>query len=192
MAGYLSGKGYSFADADGVSREVLMPGSPCLPALKKQFGSDIVDTSGLLRRRLLADRAFSTREGTAALTAITFPEIVRRVHLAADAARKRGESLFFVDGAVIIGTPFEPECNAVIVVLAPYEESVRRICARDGITPEMARRRLDAQMSEEKLCAAANYQIHNDGTFAQLIDRTQRVLDALLKEDNGKKKKIQE
>lgn len=187
VMGYLSQKGYPFSDADEIAREVLLPGSPCLPALQNCFGSDIVDGSGTLQRRLLGDRAFATKDGTEALTAITFPEIVRRVRLAAMAARDAGAALFFVDGAVIIGTPFERECDVIIAVVSPYEESVRRICARDGITQAMARRRLDAQMAESTICAAAAYTIHNDGTFAQLIEQTQMVLTALLKEDYGRK-----
>ncbi len=42
---------------------------------------------------------------------------------------------------------------------APYETSVPRICARDGIAPEMARRRLDAQTPLETLRAAATAEL---------------------------------
>ena len=138
---FLREKGYPCIDADLVAREVLLPGSPCIAQLQQVFGADIADENGTVRRRLLADRAFATPEGTAALTDITQPEILRRIDAALDEARRGGADLAFVDGAVIVGTPFEARCDALILVTAPYETSVARICARDGIAPEMARRR---------------------------------------------------
>ena len=63
--------GFRCVDADQVAREVLLPGSPCIVQLQQEFGADIVDEAGQVRRRLLADRAFATPQGTARLTAIT-------------------------------------------------------------------------------------------------------------------------
>ena len=70
---FLREQGYPCIDADLVAREVLLPGSACIPQLQAAFGTDIADENGEVRRRLLADRAFATPEGTAALTAITQP-----------------------------------------------------------------------------------------------------------------------
>ena len=58
------------ADADQLSREILLPGSPLLPQLAERFGADIIRADGTLDRRLLADRAFATPEGKAALDAL--------------------------------------------------------------------------------------------------------------------------
>ena len=80
---------------------VLQPGSPCIAQLQNAFGSDIVEADGTLRRRLLADRAFATKEGAARLTAITHPEILRRIAAWVEETRRTGAALAFVDGAVI-------------------------------------------------------------------------------------------
>ena len=153
------------------------------------FGADIADENGTLRRRLLADRAFATPEGTAALTDITQPEILRRIDAALDEARRGGADLAFVDGAVIVGTPFEARCDALILVTAPYETSVARICARDGIAPEMARRRLDAQTPLETLRAAATAELVNDSTPDALREKLRSVLNGLEKEGTCQKPK---
>lgn len=144
-----------------------------------------MDEAGQVRRRLLADRAFATPQGTARLTAITQPEIYHRLDLAMAEARQAGEKLFFVDGAVIVGTPFQKRCSHLVLVAAPYETSVQRICARDGIAPEMARRRLDAQLPENVLRAAADFVIENDGTLQQMQQRCNALLTALRKEAYG-------
>lgn len=182
VSAFFQREGFACIDADQVSRDVLQPGSPCLLPLQNVFGFDIVDENGVLDRRMLANRAFATPEGTRKLTEITHPEILSRIRAAAASAEKAGALLFFVDGAVILGTPFEKECDRLVVVTAPYKQSVARICARDKISAEMARRRLDAQMPEEMLCAAADYLIHNDGSLADLELQCRRVLDSLRKE----------
>lgn len=179
---FLTRQGYPCLDADAISRDILQPGSPCLPRLQNQFGFDIVDSDGLLRRRLLADRAFATPEGTRQLNEITHPEILRRIRAWVAQAQSDGATLCFVDGAVIVGTPFAADCQRLVVVTAPYEASVARICRRDQISPAMARRRLDAQTPEKTLLEAADYVIHNDGTLAGLEQQCRALLDALRKE----------
>ena len=181
--------GVPLVDADQISREILLPGSPLLPVLARRFGADILYADGSLNRRLLADRAFATPEGTAALTDITQPEILRRIDAALDEARRGGADLAFVDGAVIVGTPFEARCDALILVTAPYETSVARICARDGIAPEMARRRLDAQTPLETLRAAATAELVNDSTPDALHEKLRSVLNGLEKEGTCQKPK---
>ena len=150
-----SAHGVPLADADQISREMLLPSSPLLPVLARRFGADILRSDGSLDRRLLADRAFAAPEGKAALDAITHPEIVRRILAWAGQAVARGQPLCFVDGAVVVGARLQPHCWRIVVVTAPEAVSVQRICARDGIAPEMARRRLDAQLPLERQRAAA-------------------------------------
>ena len=176
---FLAAQGYPCIDADRIAREVLLPGSPCLPPLQAHFGADIVDEAGQLRRRLLADRAFATPAGTRTLTAVTQPEILARIEHRLRDAEAAGAALAFVDGAVIVGTPFESRCDGILLISAPYDTSVARICARDGIAPEMARRRLDAQTPVETLRAAARWELVNDGTEVQLQDKVSCLLRQL-------------
>lgn len=179
-------QGWPVCDADLVARQVLEPGSDCLPLLQQRFGNDILDEAGNLRRRLLADRAFATPEGTADLTAITHPEILRRIleqHRQAEAA---GSRLFFVDGAVIVGYSLQPYCQRIVLVRTSDATARQRICARDGISPEAAQRRLDAQTPLAVLEAAADYIIDNDRDPQSLRQAALEVLAQIISEDaNG-------
>lgn len=174
--------GVPVADADQISREMLQPGSPVLAELAARFGGDILSGEGVLDRRLLADRAFATPEGKAALDAITHPAIVRRIEAARQAARQAGSPLFVIDGAVLVGSVIDGIWDRLIVVTAPYEVSVERIVARDGIRPEMARRRLDAQLPEAALTARADILLANDGTREQLRRKAEDLTARLLAE----------
>ena len=174
--------GVPVADADQISREVLQPGSPVLAQLAARFGGDILRGDGVLDRRLLADRAFATPEGKAALDAITHPAIVRRIEAARQAALQAGSPLFVIDGAVLVGSVIDGIWDRLIVVTAPYEVSLERIVARDGIRPEMARRRLDAQLPEAALAARADILLANDGTREQLRRKAEDLTARLLAE----------
>ena len=185
VSAYYGSLGYPVLDADRTAREVTRPGGPCLAQLCDAFGSDILLPDGTLDRGCLAARAFATPEGTRRLTDITHPAIIRELLDGVAAAQSTGVPFVFVDGAVIVGTPFEQRCDALILVTAPYDTSVARICARDGIAPEMARRRLDAQTPLETLRAAATAELVNDGTPEQLREKLQLLLQKLEKEEHG-------
>ena len=174
--------GVPVADADQISRQVLQPGSPVLAQLAARFGGDILSGDGVLDRRLLADRAFATPEGKADLDAITHPAIVRRIEAARQADQAAGSPLFVIDGAVLVGSVIDGIWDRLIVVTAPYEVSVARIVARDDIRPEMARRRLDAQLPEAVLTARADIVLANDGTQEQLRRQAGALAARLLAE----------
>ena len=171
--------GVPVADADQISRDILLPGSPLLPKLAERFGTDVLNPDGTLNRHLLADRAFATPEGKAALDGITHPEIVARIRAAKAAAEQSGAALFVLDGAVIVGTEAEAECDELLVVTAPFETSVDRIAARDGIAPEMAARRLNAQTPETVLTGKADYILRNDADLETLTARAEALYQTL-------------
>ena len=177
-----SAHGVPLADADQISREILLPGSPLLPRLAQRFGADILKADGTLDRRLLADRAFATPEGKAALDSLTHPEIVRRIRAAKQAAQDA-----VLDGAVIVGTAAQAECDRLCVVTAPFETSVARIVARDGISAEMAARRLNAQTPESTLTAQADYVLRNDSSLAHLQAAAEQLCTKLLAEGGAGK-----
>ena len=175
-------KGVPLADADQISREILLPGSPLLPRLAQRFGADILHPDGSLDRRLMADRAFATPEGKAALDGMTHPEILGRIRAAKQQAAQEGHRLFVLDGAVIVGTAAQQECDRLCVVTAPFATSVARIVARDGISPEMAARRLNAQTPEQTLTQNADYILCNDGALEQLQAAAAALCTELLTE----------
>lgn len=174
--------GAPVCDADLVAREVLRPGSPCLPALCAEFGADILDEHGEIIRPVLASRAFQSPDTAARLSAITHPEIIRRILSAADEAGEQGNTLFFVDGAVIVGHSLEQYCWRIAVVDADDDTAAARICARDGIPMDAARQRLAAQTPRQVLLDAASYTIENRAGEAEL-ERAAALFYRQVKED---------
>lgn len=183
VTAYLRGQGCACLDADALARRLLAPGTESckslLPRLQNAFGYDIVDSTGALDRALLAHRAFAGSEAAQRLNAITHPALLALAQAEAEKAERAGERLFFLDGAAIVGGIFEARCDLLVLVTAPYAQSVARICRRDGIPEAEARRRLDAQTPESVLRAAADYVLENTGTLPELQSKAAALLEAL-------------
>ena len=71
----LSNIGFFSIDCDKLSRLVTSKGSPVLSELALEFGEDIIKNDGELDRKLLAKRAFATKEDTERLNNVTHPAI---------------------------------------------------------------------------------------------------------------------
>ena len=159
--------------------------------------SYVVFTTGEgAQQRLFANRYDTRADGQLALLALEneqeyaiikhcFEELKAKLAeqaAAEQAAQAAGAPLFVLDGAVIVGTAAQPECDRLCVVTAPFETSVSRIVARDGISAEMAARRLNAQTPEEALTAQADYVLHNDADLAHLQAEAEKLCEKLLAE----------
>lgn len=189
VSAHYRAQGYPVLDCDQVARQVAAPGSVCLQKLQEAFGADIVDESGQLLRRKLAQRAFASEQGTQRLTKITHPAIVALLLQQAQQAFAQGAQMVFADGAVIVGHALEPHCQRIVVVDAPDAVCVARIVKRDGISQAAAQQRLDAQMPRQQLCSAADYVIENHADQTTLLQQADQVLYALRKERNEHKEK---
>ena len=77
VAARFAERGFFVVDADAVARRAAAADSPALPMLCAAFGADVVRADGSLDRRLLADRAFATKEGTQQLNSAMGEDLVR-------------------------------------------------------------------------------------------------------------------
>lgn len=182
--------GYPVADGDAISREIYLPGSPCLAALRKAFGDVVVQADGTLDRKQLGRIAFSSPQSNQRLVEITHPYIIEEFLRRARMAAEKGSKLFFADGAMIIGGPFERYCDKIVVVTAPQKAALARIRQRDGITDKEALLRLKAQPPQAVLTDAADYVIRNDADEAALRGRADTVLESLLKDAAMREEKL--
>lgn len=182
VADYYASQGYTVIDGDAISRTLAVPGSDYTHALQKEFGADICDENGNLRRRAMAQRAFSTQAAQRRLTAVTTPLILAEVKRRAGVCAAAGEQLVFLDGALILGTPFAALCRKVIVVLADRQTQLARIAARDGVALAAAADRLARQWDNERLQKEADICIYNLTDKEELLCRAKEILEQLKKD----------
>ncbi len=161
VALYLREQGCYIIDGDVIARQITEKGSPVLSELQKAFGEDIVDEKGELIRKLLAERAFSSRESTDLLNSITHPAIKEKCRQEIEKAKNEGYRISVIDAAALLDSSCKDICHKIVVVTAPEEIRLERILRRDGITTEQAMTRIKAQKSDEYYFSYADIIIRN-------------------------------
>ncbi|MDE6111426.1 MAG: dephospho-CoA kinase, partial [Eubacterium sp.] len=152
---YLKELGFNILDTDIYARKVTEKNSPYLSILAEHFGKDIIE-NGCLNRQLLADRAFSSRENTEKLNAITHPAII-------ELCKKDAEFPSVFDAPLLFECKGNEQCYKTIAVIAPADIRKKRIMARDSITTEQAEARMNAQKSETFYKTNSDFTVINDG-----------------------------
>lgn len=155
----LEGFGAFIIDGDKVAREVLNLSPDLELKLKAAFGNDIYE-NGVLLRKELAKRAFSSHENTELLNSIFHPVINKRLFELSNEAFKT-HSVAVVDAAAVIESGFYKSCDCLITVYAPESIRLERIMRRDSLTKEEAMRRINAQKDDEFYFSKSDIIINN-------------------------------
>ncbi len=182
----LSAEGCEIIDTDKIAREITEKGSPVLSVLAETFGEDILE-NGELNRKLLASRAFSSRENTEKLNAVTHPEITKRVKKRIEEAFKNGKKAAVIDAAALFESGEDRLCDFTVAVICPEEIRLERIMKRDSITEEQARARIKAQHDEQYYIHNAHMIIRNYPPY-DLKRQLREVIARMESEAYGKKK----
>lgn len=155
----LEGFGAFIIDGDKVAREVLNLSPDLELKLKAAFGNDIYE-NGVLLRKELAKRAFSSHENTELLNSIFHPVINKRLFELSNEAFKT-HSVAVVDAAAVIESGFYKSCDCLITVYAPESIRLERIMRRDSLIKEEAMRRINAQKDDEFYFSKSDIIINN-------------------------------
>jgi len=167
LARYLAESGWTLVDADRIGREVVESEKSVLDRLVESFGGDILDGNGVLNRRLLASRAFSSADKTEMLNAIVHPRLIERLRHVVGGYR-RYDLTIVVDCALIFEWRIESLFDAIVCVAADEKERIRRLQDRDGRTVGEIRDMFAAQLTEEEKIRRADITIMNNGAIDRL------------------------
>ena len=134
--------GGTVLDCDAVYHEMLRTDPALRGAIEGAFGP-VFGPDGALDRQKLGNIVFSDPAALERLNAIVYdylpPELMRRA---------AGQSLVGLDAINLVESGLDRLCACTVAVLAPAEDRVRRIMARDGISEDYARLRISAQPSD--------------------------------------------
>ena len=78
---YLESHGAMLIDLDELAKSLYVPGSDIVNALAEEFGWDILDGEGGIRRNVLAARAFASPDTVARLNGIVHPVLIEQLSL---------------------------------------------------------------------------------------------------------------
>ena len=163
-------KGFKIIDCDKIAHELTAKNAPILAELANEFGEDVVK-NGELDRKLLASRAFDTKEHTKKLNSILHPAI-------AEKCKEEAQGLTVLDASQLFEANMQNDCYKVIGVLADEDVRIKRIIARDNITEQQAKLRMSAQFDNDYFIDNCDYIIYNNGE--DIAAQTDNILEVIL------------
>lgn len=176
LASYFAKKGFKIIDADKIAKAVTAPGSVCLKTLCSAFGGEILKPDGSLNRKALACAAFSSKENTQALNDITHPFVYLGALKTAREYIDGGCTKIIYDAPQLFESNGDLMCDYVISVLCPRDIRLERIIRRDGLTPEQAKQRINAQYSNEFFIKNSDFCVYNNSDLENLYFQADEIL----------------
>ena len=169
-------------DCDAVYHDLLRTDSTLRDAITGAFGQ-VFAPDGTLDRQRLGTVVFSDPAALDTLNRIIYARLPREL------LRRMDESsapVVGVDAINLIESGLCDMCRRTVAVLAPAEQRVRRIMARDGIPEEYARLRVQAQKDDEFYRTHCTDTLFNDcADAAAFEDAAYAALHRILKEERA-------
>ncbi|MGW8483462.1 dephospho-CoA kinase [Microbacterium sp. NPDC055903] len=173
IADRLAEHGAVIVDADRIVREVQAPGTAVLARIAAVFGAEVIDASGALDRAALGAVVFGDPDALSRLNGIVHPAVREESQRRFDAAFAADRDAVVVyDVPLLVEARADDHWDLIVVADAPAEERVRRMVHLRGMTEEEARRRIAAQISDEKRRSIADVVIDTSGTLAETLAQT--------------------
>lgn len=176
---YLTSLDYPLIDADAISKEVVMPGEIGLIKLVETFGESILNHDHTLNRKKLGELVFNNQFLLEQLNSVLHP-IIRR-EITNRLATYSTEPFVFIDVPLLFETDSRSNYDEIVLVYAKPEICLERIVKRDGISSQLAKQKIDAQMDIEWKRSLSDTIFSNEGSIEQLHHQIEAYLVDLKK-----------
>ena len=179
VAEILQENGVPIYFADDSAKRLLVEDVELKKMIKKEFGESIY-IDGILQRRELAKRAFSTPEATNRINAIVHPA----VHRDFVEWHSKQNSIYVVrEAAILFESGSYKNCDSIILVEAQEENRIARVQKRSDLSVDEIRQRMSKQMPQAQkrsMLSERDYIIENDRDLKGLRDQVKFLHEALL------------
>ncbi len=165
---YFRREGFAVIDCDQVAREVTRASGECLPHLVREFSDSILAPDGELNRKALGSMVFQDKQKLLRLNEIIFPFITSDIREKIRELEVSGAEVIFLDAPTLFESGADQMCGLILSVTGKDEVRKRRIMARDGLTEEAARNRMNSQLDEAFFRSHSDFVIENNGSPEEL------------------------
>ncbi|MBN1124854.1 MAG: dephospho-CoA kinase [Sedimentisphaerales bacterium] len=176
VAAEFTRQGCAVINADAIGHELLKEPS-VRRLLIEAFGSDILDSSGMIDRRILGEKAFENRGTVERIEKILHPPILdecrKQIYKAQESIDYRA---IVLDAPLLLETGIDKECD--ILVFVESDESIRseRNLRRGDDFYARIKKREKFQISLDTKRQMADYIIDNNSGFSALAGQVARIL----------------
>ena len=176
VAQALGDRGAYIIDADKLGHTAYLAGSGAFDQVVAAFGTDIVADDGEIDRRKLGGKVFGNELALKQLTDIVWPSIRAMAEKdIADAQRSAPERIVVLEAAVLIEADWLDLADQIWVTVVKPAVAIERACARDNLSEDAVRIRLDAQLSNDERRSYADHVIDNSSDEAHLLAQVESL-----------------
>ena len=174
--------GIPTVDADATYHEILREQNACTKELTAAFGDEILDSQGLVCRKKLAATVFGKKDTPAllhTLNAITHKYVMTEIRKKLSLLEKNGQRMALLDAAQLFEANADKDCQYLVGVIAKEELRLSRIMARDALSEEEAKARLNAQKPDSFYQLHCHRILENNGDEVALLSQIKALLSHL-------------
>ena len=176
VAKILSDLGAVVIDADAIAKEVLEPGQVGYENVIHNFGDSVLDSSGNIDRKKLAELVFQDSSKLTELEAIVHPAVVSRVTQIRESLPDT--AIVVYDTPLLIEKELQDQFDTVLIVFADLGKRRERLLSR-GLVLQDIDARIANQATDDQRRAIADIVIFNNGTMQDLKENVTKVWQQL-------------
>lgn len=171
--------GFFVIDCDALYHRMLEEDAALVAAIGTAFPG--VVEHGRLLRKALGQQVFSDPAALDRLNRTVWPHIVRAVGRLIEAHAPRPCA---IDAVGLTESGLAALCSHTVAITAPEDVRVARLVAREGISPEYARLRIQAQKQNDVFAAQCGVTIENRFADAEQFQaHCKDIFQSFFKED---------
>jgi dephospho-CoA kinase len=186
VARILQGLGAVLVNADQVGHEAYQPHSEIWQEVVKAFGEEILQSNGEIDRKKLGSIVFSHPQHLARLNQIMHPRMAAIVARRIERLREEGALVVVVEAALLFEAGWDSLVDEVWAVDSTVEVVISRLQARNGLSEEEIRKRINSQMPAKERLVRSDVVINNSRDVANLERAVQSLWNNRVKEKVGK------
>lgn len=148
-------------EADKAARELMDSERLIRQGLIGHFGKNIYKPDGCLDRSKLASHIFNDQQALNIVNHLVHPQV--RAAFASWADQQEAAYVIH-EAAILFESGLYKTMDFCLLVSAPEETRIKRVCQRDGISPQQVKERMGTQWPDKQKRPLANIEIINDNS----------------------------
>lgn len=154
--------GFHVYDCDSRAKALMTESTDVRQQLTEAFGEQTYLADGTLNRQHLSEVAFSDSQALARLNAIVHPATANDMMDWAAHRRAAGDSVAFVETALLRTAELDRLMDEVWHVTAPDDVRVARVMTRSGLTAHQVGERMASQKTEDSIASGEQVVINDN------------------------------
>ena len=172
--------GAEVLNLDEVTHELLQPGGILFEIYVRHFGKKILDSSGFMDKKIVAEIIFRDRSERVWINSVAHPVLLNFTRDFLEKNSVCGKKIVVLEVPLLFQAGWEILCDEVWAVTVSREEQISRLINRDKITREQAVAKINSQMPVEEICARADVVIENDKSLPELREKIFELMKSLI------------